>query len=301
MATNANIIAGLIPLRWDGLLAPPYSLVSFGHENSLAERRVPYVDDAIHDDTGLVIAPMTARLMFLNTVEGGTTAGERNFPEYWNTWQARLDGAARNLDHPIYGRMRARVKGARGEVTTVARSGAIVEVTWVKTVEDPAILDFNGETSVGYVDLSQQAGAMAYTIGIYYPKGGNAAPAPTDLYDDLVGALSGAFSAARSAIAKVTRIIGRVGTMIDRVRALDTAANWPVLDALTRLWASLTDAVAALVRAARPTASRVIPAPTTLDAFARETGNSVADVMNLNVFALRTPIVPRGSTLTYYA
>lgn len=300
MATNANIIAGLIPLRWDGLLAPPYSLVSFGHENSLAERRVPYVDDAIHDDTGLVIAPMTARLMFLNTVEGGTTNGVRNFPEYWNTWQARLDGAARDLDHPIYGRMRARVKGARGEVTPVARSGVIVEVTWVKTVEDPAILDFNGETSVGYVDLSQQAGAMAYEIGIYYPKGGNAAPAPTDLYDDLVGALSGAFSAARSAIAKVTKIIGRVGTMIDRVRALDSAANWPVLDGLTRLWASLTDAVAALVRAARPTASRVIPAPTTLDAFARETGNSVADVMNLNIAALRTPIVPRGSTLTYY-
>ena len=141
MATNAEIVSALPPLIWDGLLAPPYALVSFGHENALAERRVPYVDNAIHDDTGLMIAPMTARLMFLNTVEGGTTAGVRNFPEYWNEWNARLDGTAHDLQHPIYGPMRARVKGARGELVSTTRSGVVVEVTWVKTVEDPAALD----------------------------------------------------------------------------------------------------------------------------------------------------------------
>ena len=47
MSTNAEIISALPPLTWGGLLAPPYALVSFGHENALAERRVPYVDDAI--------------------------------------------------------------------------------------------------------------------------------------------------------------------------------------------------------------------------------------------------------------
>jgi hypothetical protein len=36
------------------------------------------------------------------------------------------------------------------------------------------------------------------------------------------------------------------------------------------------------------------------DAFARDTGNTLADVMNLNLAALRTPLVARGSVLTYY-
>ena len=301
MSTNAEIISALPPLLWDGMLAPPYALVSFGHENALAERRVPYVDDAIHDNTGLMIAPMTARLMFLNTVEGGTTNGVRNFPDYWNQWQAVLDGAARDLDHPIYGRMRARVKGARGELVATSRSGVIVEVTWVKTVEDPAIIDFGGDTSVDNVAVAQQVGAMAYEILVYYPKGGRATPASTDLYDDVVGALSAVVGAVSATVARLTRIIGRVATMINQVRALDTAAHWPILDGLTQLWVGLSDAVASLIRAARPTRSRTLTAPTTLDAFARDVGNSLADVMNLNIAALRTPIVAKGATLTYYA
>lgn len=300
MATNAEIISALPPLLWDGLLAPPYALVSFGHENALADRRVPYIDNAIHDNTGLSIAPMTARLMFLNTVEGGTTSGVRNFPDYWNEWNARLDGMARDLQHPIYGPMRARVRGARGELVASTRSGIIVEVTWVKTVEDPALLDVQLDTRVDNVSAAEQMGAAAYEIGIYYPRGGKTPPAPTDLYDDVVGALSAVLGAARATVERLNRIIGRVATMINQVRALDTAAHWPILDGLTRLWVGLSEAVSALVRAARPTRSRTLTAPTTLDAFARETGNALSDVMNLNLSALRTPIVARGVTLTYY-
>ena len=301
MSTNAEIISALPPLTWGGLLAPPYALVSFGHENALAERRVPYVDDAIHDNTGLMIAPMTARLMFLNTVEGGTTNGVRNFPDYWNEWNARLDGMARDLQHPIYGPMRARVKGARGEIVATQRSGVIVEVTWVKTVEDPALVDVQLDTRVDNVAAAEQVGAMAYEIGVFYPRGGSAAPAATDLYDDVVGALSAVVGAVSATVARLTRILGRVATMINQVRALDTAAHWPILDGLTRLWTGLSDAVASLIRAARPTRSRTLTAPTTLDAFARDVGNSLADVMNLNISALRTPICARGTTLTYYA
>lgn len=301
MSTNAEIISALPPLLWDGMLAPPYALVSFGHENALAERRVPYVDNAIHDNTGLMIAPMTARLMFLNTVEGGTTSGVRNFPDYWNEWNARLDGTARDLQHPIYGPMRARVRGARGELVAQSRSGIIAEVTWVKTVEDPAAIDVQLDTRVDNVSAAQQMGAAAYEIGVFYPRGGRVTPAPTDLYDDVVGALSEAVGAVSATVARLTRIIGRVATMIAQVRALDVAAHWPILDGLTRLWVGLSDAVAALVRAARPTRSRTLTAPTTLDAFARDVGNSLADVMNLNLAALRTPLVAKGATLTYYA
>ena len=301
MAINADIITALPPLKWRGLLAPPYALVGFEFENNLAPRNVPYLDDEIHDNTGRRSFPMQARLLFFNTVEGGTTNGVRNFPEYWETWRNNLDGEAGDLEHPVLGLLRARVKNAKGEIRAETRSGVAVDITWTSTLEDPSTLNFLGDLQLDHMSLATQAGAMAYTIGIYYPRGGTAAPAPTDIFDDLSSALGAVFAAERSAVARVNRIAGRVGQMIDAVQALDKAQNWPVLDALTTLWRSLGNLADRLVKAVRPTRSRVLTAPTTMDAFAGSVGNSLADIMNLNVGALRSPIVAKGATLVYYA
>lgn len=297
---DANIISDLPVLKWRGLLAPPYSLLGFEFENTLAPRAVPYVDDDIHDNTGRRSFPLTARLLFLNTVEGGTTSNIRNFPDYWSIWRDNLDGEAGDLEHPILGPIRARVKNAKGEIRAESRSGVIVDISWVSTLEDPSTLNFLADLQLDHMALATAAGTAAYSFGIYYPKPGIATPAPSDIFDDLSDALSAAFAATRSAVAKVNRVIGRVGQMINAVDALDNPRAWPAGDALVSLWSSLKTVAERLVKAIRPTASRTLPAPTTLDAFAASTGNSLADIMNLNVSALRSPIVPKGATLVYY-
>src|SRR5580693_4719617 len=137
MATDANIITSLPVLSWKGLVAPPYDIVTFDFENRLAPRSIPYVDGTVHDDLGREAFPMTARLYFCNGLEGGPP-GVRLFPEYWNQWADKLDGTPGDLVHPILGRLRARVRGAKGELRATVRSGVIVDITWTETLENPA-------------------------------------------------------------------------------------------------------------------------------------------------------------------
>lgn len=302
-APDANIIAGLPPLRWRGYDAPPYSLVTFEVENNLAPRSVPYVDDEIHDNTGRKSYPMTARLYFVNTVGGGTVNGMRLFPDYWNIWRDLLDGEAGELEHPVLGPVRARVKNAKGEIRAEMRAGVIIDIAWTSTLEDPSTLNFLADLQIDHMALATAAGKAAYAVGVYYPAPTTAravAPTEADIFNAVSAALSGAFGASRAAIAKINQVIGKVGTMINLVQALDSAPAWPALDLLTSLWASLNTVAGRLSKAVRAVASVVTAAPTTLDAFAIAKGNSLQDVMGLNLRALRAPIVPKGTTLVYY-
>jgi len=85
------------------------------------------------------------------------------------------------------------------------------------------------------------------------------------------------------------------------VASLDDALLSPSHDALVGLWSAYKslDATTKKVKP-RPTASVVVTSNTTLDQFATDTGNSLADIMSLNVAALRSPTVKAGATLTYY-
>jgi hypothetical protein len=300
---DADILAGLLPLRWGGLDAPPYDLLTFEFSNDLAARRIPYLDGEVHDNTGQAAIPLTARLYFLNTVEGGP-GGVRMFPEWWNEWRARLDGEVRDLEHPVLGPLRARVKGGKGELRASVRSGVIVDVTWVTTVEDPANAGVFLDTQADTLTLATEAGKAAASFGVYYPTapGVNRAkiPTETDLVDDLAGAVRAAFGASFTAIGRINGIIGRVAQMIERAEALTDPQAWIAVELLVQLWASLGDVAARLTKAVRPVVSVITTATTTLDAFATARRNTLSEIMGLNVQALRSPLVPKGTTLFYY-
>lgn len=302
-SNDADIIAGLLPLRWGGLDAPPYDLLTFEFTNDLAPRRIPYLDGEVHDNTGQGAIPLTARLYFVNTVDGGP-GGVRMFPEYWNEWRNVLDGEARDLDHPVLGPMRARVKGGKGELRASIRSGIIIDISWVSTIEDPSTLNFLADTQVDTLTLATEAGKAAASFGVYYPTapGVNrqAVPTESDLVDDLTSAVREAFGATFTAIGKINGIIGRVAQMVELAEALTDPQSWIVVELLVQLWASLGDVAKRLTKAIRPVASVVTTATTTLDAFALARRNTLSEIMGLNVQALRTPLVAKGTTLFYY-
>jgi hypothetical protein len=55
-----------------------------------------------------------------------------------------------------------------------------------------------------------------------------------------------------------------------------------------------------LARVARATKAIVLAQDTTLDAFATRTGNTLNEIMGLNVQAIRLPVAKRGTTLRHY-
>jgi prophage DNA circulation protein len=302
-----NIIAALPELKWRGLRTPPYDLVTFEFENELASRSVAYLDGEIHDDTGRRSFPMTARLYFVNTLGEQT----RLFPELWEEWKANLDGAAGELVHPVLGPLRARVKGAKGEVRSTLRSGVIVDITWIETIEDPAIGDFLGVLEADPATLAAATDAAGAAFGITYtayapvrPSGATiptvgTAP-PTSLlqaYNQIKGSI---FSAKLTINGALAQLVGTVEAMADAAEGLNDPTAWPLVDTLFQLWTALRDQMTRLARAARATAAVVLANDTTLDAFATRVGNTLNEVMGLNLQALRLPSVRRGATLRYY-
>lgn len=299
MAGDADIISKLPALRWRGLVSPPYELVTFEFKNMLVERPIAYLDGEPHDNTGRKSFPMTARLFFLNTVGGGETAGRRHFPELWEDWKEHLDGEIGEFVHPVLGPLHARVDGCKGEVRASVRAGIIVDITWVETIRDPSIGNFLAVLQADPSTIATAVDVAWEELDLEYPNNLGASTL-AGAWDAIRPSI---FTADVSLLDDLANLLGAVLAMIAMVEDLynDAAEFWGLLENLLAFWSAAKDQADAIARLVRPTAKRVVRRDMTLDEFATSVGNSLADVMGLNIFALRSPIVGRGTTLTYFA
>ena len=292
MATPEDIIAGIPELSWRTLTAP-CNYAHFDVSISQAERRYPYVDGAGHDNTGVDPIKFSVLLYFLNTVEADS------FPGNWELWRdALLDGSSGNLDHPILGIVRARVLSWHVEFTAMARAGVVVSVNFTQTRDD---LDNEVQYTPADIVLdtaAKQAESECAKFGINYPDGENKLS-----LSQAIGAFKGSlFSASLTIGGAISQVTGNVGKMIQDIDDLDDPTAWPAHDMLTQVYAGLIDlSVAAQQIVARSVSSRVVTSNTTLDAFATATNNQTSDIMGLNVQALRSPVVVKGTKLFYYS
>jgi len=286
-----DILKQLPLLSWRGLDPPPYDLVGFDWANELAPRRVPYVDVEIHDDLGRKSGQFKARLMFLETAQPGA------FTNLWPQWLAAIKtGDADYLVHPLLGTLRARVEKVGGEVVAKTRDGVVCDVTWVETNEDPTTASADLANELSVESTCQLADSNAADVGVSFPAG---LPSTSIFaaFEQIRGSL---FSLSLSVTGQIDALIGNVETMLDEVTALDDHNAWAASDALINAWIALYAVKQKLQSAARATSTRRTTADTTLDAFATEVGNTTAEVMGLNIAALRAPLVKRGTLLTFY-
>lgn len=307
MAVDNDIIADLPDLTWRGLRAPPYEVVTFEFDNELASRGVPYADAEVHDYTGRHSFPTTCRLFFLNTLGDG-----RLFPDLWNQWAVNLDGEPGDLVHPVLGPMKARVKNAKGEIRATVRAGVIVDVTWVETnlnpglklagfdlFADPSTIAAQADTNWSFKGRTYPAQLTAFITALKPPAPGTT---PTvSLLEAYLALRSLLFAANLAALNLLRKLQGIVAGMVDTVAVLTDPTEWATLDLLTSFWDLLGTQALRIERATRATARKVVRFDTTLEAFAAEVGNALTDIMGLNLAALRSPIVLRGTTLTYFA
>lgn len=292
MAGKADIIADLPPLVWRGLVAPPYEVVTFEFANTLPAREVPYVDGDVHDSTGRRSFPMTARLFFLNTL------GEEKvmFPDYWEEWRAQLDGDPGELRHPVLGPVTARVQNAKGEIRATTRSGVIVDIAWIETNLEPQTLNFLADLGSDPGTIADAADIAAAAFGVHYPTG----LAQTSLATAWAALRPGLFAPTLPTSQALLQLLGIVSKMISAIEVLNNALAWAALELLITFFSSLKDQEQAVLHAARPTGKEVQLFDTTLDEFAARKGNTLNEVMGLNLAALRSPIVAKRTPLTFF-
>lgn len=309
--SDARIIQTLPQGSWRGLLFPPHDTAPVGVKHRLAERKYPYIDVAGHDDVGADYSPMAFKLNFLNTtLRAAHSIQGRLYPDYYNRFLVQiLDGGPGDLGHPLLGVVRARVESWHTEATINSQSGVILNITFVRTNENPGELELAADLSLGDPSrLAATADAKVAPFGIRFSPG---LPAPMmgSIYGIYVEeptlaqvwtALSARLSLDLSLVSAIASFIQGIIDMISALEALDDVLTWEALVALRRFWFWLDTAAMSLAQANRPTAQRVISSRTTLDAWARQTGMTLAQAMTLNVRFLRQPEIPAGSVLRFY-
>lgn len=289
----ARIIQGLPTLEWRGLYAPCDSApVDFSHRQ--AERKYYGVDGAGHDNTGMDPMFPNLRLYFINGVEGDNEA----FPHNWNAWRVALfDGSAGDFVHPVLGKFRARVLKGTIQFVSQTTAGVVVDVAFTSTIDSIDKPNKFIDAKPDVQTTAKAAAAAAASQEIRWQ--------PSTLGSTLEGAVSGLFSAVFDAQVTLSGYTNQVGggilDMIARAESLTDPASYPAYDNLVRLWSEVELLSAAAVReVGRSVGKRITQNDTTLDAFATSVNNDIDEVMALNPGLLRSPSVPKGSTVSFY-
>lgn len=289
-------ISELPQVEWGGLSAPCESApVDFSISQS--ERRWPYVDGAGHDNTGRDAIQTTLRLYFVDTMLGG----KKWFSEEWPNWWPGplLDGEARDFYHPLIGDFRARVLKGHIDFKAQTRSGIIVDISFTETVENPDELNILLPESVDPGEAAKAADEAAEEYDIPYPDGVPGGGSLFDAWNSIKGQIG---SMGMQIVGKITSFQSQVGSMIDDAHALNDGTLFPFTSSAERLWAALEDTKNSLSKpAARRTETLITNSETTLSALADEVGNTVSELMGLNLPLLRSPSVPKGATVVFYA
>lgn len=294
-ASPATVIQGLPYLEWRGLKVHA-DLADFDFSHAQAPRAYPLISGETHDWMGMDAIPIRARLYFLNTVQ------KDSFPAGWELWRdALFDGSSGDLIHPVLGPLRARVMGGSVKVSAMQTAGVVVEVTWKTTNDDLDEGTFFEGAAVSVYSAAEAAQAAASSLGIDYPDGENEGLSLLDAVNAVESAL---FSAQLSTSGALNKVTGKVEQMIEAAQRLTDPSAWVAIANLQTVWGRLKDIQDKIVNravGARPTKSETLSSDTALDAFASLHGNTMTEIVELNPSALAKPVVPKGSTLTYYA
>ena len=299
---QVDVIGQLPQLTWRTLAPVPVEDASYDFSHDQVERRYPYVDGAGHDHAGRAPIKFTARLVFINTLQKDL------YPRAWQDWRAALfDGSSGDLVHPELGTVRARVMGGSVKITAHSRAGVVVDVTWVETLDDPdkAPADFV-VLSVSLQESARAADVACQKLGIEYPKVKD--PPMISILDAIKSVEGQLFSAELRVLGAIHQVLGGIRQLEDAVARVEAATNhlgsplhtWPALWNLQLVEQGLLELVERTQKSARPFSTFLLDRHTTLDAFARAVGNTVAEVVELNPAALGKPLVPAGMALRFY-
>lgn len=285
-------IQGLPLMTWRGLRSPPYDTASFSFSHQQAEKRFPYIDGAAHDWTGMDPIPFDFQLYFLNSLE------PRLFPDLWERWRVALfDGSPGELRHPLVGVVDAVVQGGDVKLVAQATAGIVVSVKFTQTILDPSEKVQFDALEVGLKALAQQADEWGQAVDVPFPDGELATS-----FEDLVGQIESAIGLAKmQAIALINKALGTVATVIKTVKALESHVTWPYTGALISLYNGLLDLRAEVgANKARATTSVTYPTLVTVEQVAADHGNTVGEVMQLNLQLLRRPTIEAGTAIRVY-
>ncbi len=288
-----------LPFSWKGIHAPLTSLkTSMRHD--LAQHRMWKRDGANVESTGRAPLQFHASIPFLKTIAPAKT--EQWTDLYPGTWRKFLSESAKGttgeLGHPTLGVIKCKLESFEA---TLTRGGYDADVTWVQTLtdddEDKALVyDSPLSTATNYtLDLEVQIADIKQPE---FPKYNRTL---TDDLREIAGLIN-------SVGLTWSRVFGKIDAVIYRVNNIERSVKYSTNVfhiGITRNTQRIKDAMRTLkqdiLNKRRKTVLYFVRKPMTLTNVVFATGDTLADVIELNPSLLSRAIIPANTVVRYYA
>jgi hypothetical protein len=293
MGTPAQIIYDLRPVTLKGFFFHATD-VSYAGGHERPKREYPYVDGAGHDYTGRIAYTGTVEFLFINTIPPYNW-----YPDLWSQFREILEHPdPMDFDHPDLGTIRVVILPFTVRMTAQSPAGISGSFQWEEHIDnlDEKIVYLGPD--IALPALAREIDNFMGALEIPYPDGtGDDALSFSQALDNLEGF---AFGLKLSAQGYINNLSNTVKDVIATTEKLQGHIAWALHDHLVALWDGLEKLKLEEKLTARATQVYTVPFDTTLDRVAREVGNTVNELIGLNLTLTRSPLVPKGTRVTFF-
>lgn len=275
-----------------------------------ADRNGAYVEG-----TGRHPVQVTSRIPFLNHIFASpneTWPQGALYPYQWRLFlQACLEGTSGTLQHPELGPLNCKIDLAKTTWNAKVRGGVWVHAVWVEsddTQADQLGQDLSNASPIAALTANAvDLDANIATLDAALTAQQNPLPPLDFTFDTLASAVVGVIDSttivekeAQGRIANIVYQADRVQTSI-RMSPIGPLL-WPIYQASSRLKdAAYNTALTPPVAGAGPVATKQVAKDCTLAQAALFVGANITDFILLNYGLVGTPVIPAGTTVSYYA
>lgn len=277
---------------WGGASWPHYRALDCSFGAVHADHAYYQATGVHHQHTRDNPISLSLELLFYNSLQPDS------FPGAYYDWIELLrTGEPRQLVNPLLGEYQAIIKGqVQCNLQGNKPSGGTITVSFESDLSDPdepripTPIDLDMPTVAASVDQQLDEG------GFPLPPTGGEQETMSDIFTEL-NTLR--FTVDQELLGSAERARGIVQQVAAQVQAANDHAFYGLLDELSQLYEAAT-VLAEKAGVSRPTRVVTTQNATTLFEFAERKGNTLQEIIELNVDALVSPVVKRGTRLAYY-
>lgn len=297
----ADVLVQLQRASWRQIEFPVMGTRDFGFQHAHAEHRFLFRDTELIESLGRKNPTYKYTIPFREDIAKGPWKNlfTSVYPDFLDACQDRTRGV---LVDPAHGALPAKCVSFRETLSVNKRDGVDVEVEFIRAPAEGDLIEDLG-TQIRTLEGAQASAGAFDKVVAKIPFQQKAPPAPTISPLDAISAVTSQVSVAAS---KVTASLADAAFRVEKASAgIDKLKNATLQPALQQA-ARLRDALIGLEERTDPTGVRPLKrvstkSDQTVSALAAKLGMKIQDLVRLNPFLARTPLVQAGTDLRVFA
>lgn len=301
----AQLFEKLHPCKWRDVEFPITSITT-SFEQDIASHKYWGHDGVNQESTGRDALTITVNIPFRNGVAPAKNEHwDVLYPDGWRAFvKACNDRTTGVFVHPELGEINCKVKTFRTNMLAERRDGVDVEATFVETT-DPSSDDspFANKSPITHAQVgARNLDASKDDLVRLVPNLPDYKPDFADSMRDIAAVGDTVNMLSKRAAGKIDSIVYRIDAIGESIDGARTSLAWPAKQSVDQIKSAARDLRQNLLSSGRKIVLYVVRARTTLAGLLPLLpGATFSDLVRLNPTLVRSPIVPVGAVVRYYA